>query len=88
MYSIFVSRTFEKQFHSLTVDVQRRIMLALNALQEDPNNPRAGADIRALTDTNPRKYRLRVGSYRIIYTIEKTRIRVIEVFSRGKGYRE
>jgi mRNA-degrading endonuclease RelE of RelBE toxin-antitoxin system len=88
MYSIFVSRTFEKQFHSLTVDVQRRIRLALNALQEDPINPRAGADIRALTDTNPRKYRLRVGSYRIIYTIEKTRIRVIEVFSRGKGYRE
>jgi mRNA-degrading endonuclease RelE of RelBE toxin-antitoxin system len=88
MYSIFVSRTFEKQFHSLTMDVQRRIRLALNALQEDPINPRAGADIRALTDTNPRKYRLRVGSYRIIYTIEKTRNRVIEVFSRGKGYRE
>jgi mRNA-degrading endonuclease RelE of RelBE toxin-antitoxin system len=88
MYSIFVSRTFEKQFHSLTVDVQRRIRVTLNALKEDPINPRAGADIRALTDTNPRKYRLRVGSYRIIYTIEKTRIRVIEVFSRGRGYRE
>ena len=86
-YRIFVSKTFQKQFISLENDIRTRIISALGALEDDPFQPRSGSDIRRLSHTNPTKYRLRVGNYRIIYCVENRTVKVIEVFKRGKGYR-
>jgi mRNA interferase RelE/StbE len=84
-YTILVSRTFQKQFHSLENNVQERIASALKTLKDDPFRPR-GADIKKLSRTEPTKYRLRVGNYRIIYAVEHKTVKVIEVFKREKGY--
>jgi mRNA-degrading endonuclease RelE of RelBE toxin-antitoxin system len=88
MHAVLVSRAFQKQFQVLDSDLQSRIRAALALLQEDPYTPRSGADIRPLTDTYPKKYRLRVGDYRIIYTVDAVTVKVIEVFARKHGYRE
>ena len=50
------------------------------------NKSRSGADIKPLKNTNPLKYRLRVGEYRIIYVVKDDAVPVIDVFKRGKGY--
>jgi mRNA interferase RelE/StbE len=86
MYSVLVSRTFEKQFHAIEEDARSRIRKALEGLSSDPFTPRPGMDIKALTATSPKKHRLRVGNYRIVYAVEDKTVRVIEVFIRGKGY--
>ena len=86
-YTILVSKTFQKQFHSLENDVERRIISALKTLEDDPFHSRSGTDIKKLSHTEPTKYRLRVGNYRIIYTVEEKTIKVIEVFKRERGYR-
>ncbi|KAF5411054.1 MAG: type II toxin-antitoxin system RelE/ParE family toxin [Euryarchaeota archaeon] len=88
MYTVIVSRTFQKQFHSLQDKLQERIKNALKELEINPNQPRAGADIKPLKKTKPQKHRLRVGGYRIIYLIEGKTVYVIEVFRRGRGYME
>ncbi|MEA1993337.1 MAG: hypothetical protein U9N35_02930 [Euryarchaeota archaeon] len=41
---------------------------------------------RCLSGTDPPKYQLRVGGYRIVYTVENDMVKIIEVFKRGKGY--
>jgi mRNA-degrading endonuclease RelE of RelBE toxin-antitoxin system len=43
-------------------------------------------DIKPLTATSPKKHRLRVGDYRIVYFVEEKTVRIIEVFIRGRGY--
>jgi mRNA interferase RelE/StbE len=86
MYYVIVSRTFQKQFHSLQKQLQKRIRNALKELEINPNQPRSGADIKPLTSTKPQKHRLKVGDYRIIYMIEGNTVYVIEVFKRSKGY--
>jgi len=86
-YNILVSRNFQKQLHSLGNNVQERITSALKN-EDDPFRSRSGADIKKLSHTEPTKYRLRVGNYRIIYAVEHKKVKVIEVFKRGKGYRD
>jgi len=88
MYSVLVSKIFQKQFHGLPIDIQKRIRSALSELGKDPFKPRSGADIKLLYDTNPPKHRLRVGEYRMIYHVEGKTVEVIELFHRGRGYRE
>ncbi len=86
MYTVIVSRTFQKQFNKLNSAFKKRVKKALLKLEEDPITPRAYADIKILEGTDPKKRRLRVGDYRIIYYIEKRTVKAIEIFSRGRGY--
>ncbi len=37
--------------------------------------------------TEPVKYRLRVGDYRVVYIVVRSEVKVIEIFVRGRGYR-
>jgi len=86
VYTVLVSRTFQKSFHELPKNTQDRIRKHLQQLKEDPVTPRPQCDIKVLQDTDPRKYRLRVGEYRIIYSINKKKINVIELIKREVGY--
>ena len=86
VYTVLVSRTFQKSFYELPKNAQDRIRKHLQELKEDPVTPRPHCDIKVLHDTDPRKYRLRVGDYRIIYLIEKQKVNVIELIKREVGY--
>ena len=87
MYHILVSRTFQKQFHTLPKRMQNRVKKALSELEENPIESRSGADIKSLKNTKPQKHRIRVGDYRIVYLVEKKTVKVIEIFQRGRGYK-
>jgi addiction module RelE/StbE family toxin len=87
MYRILVSETFQRQLKKIDKKLKAKILDGLHELESDPFSPRPKADILPVKGTNPQKYRLRVGSYRIIYCVEEDIVSVIEVFSRGRGYR-
>ncbi len=89
-YEILISTTFKKQFDKLENDLHERVRETLEELEDDPYQPRSGADIQKLSGTQPTKYRLRVGDYRVIYTVEEENkvVKVIEGFERGRGYRD
>jgi mRNA-degrading endonuclease RelE of RelBE toxin-antitoxin system len=86
MHSVLLAGAFVKEFRKLQKDLQDRIREALKKLEENPFDSRPGADIKLLVNTDPKKHRLRVGDYRIIYYVEGDIVRVIDVFHRGKGY--
>ena len=88
MFQILASRTFQKQFGDLPNDTQKRIRNGLKELERDPFNSRSGADIRSLKDTDPPKHRMRTGDYRLIYHVDGKSVKLIELFVRGRGYRE
>ena len=87
MFQVLVSGTFQKQFDDIPKQFQENIRKGLKELGNDPYEPRSGADIKSVEGTNPQKYRMRVGEYRIVYRIEGKVVKVIEVFPRGRGYR-
>lgn len=87
MYRVLVSSTFHKEYHSLDPESQTRIRNTLERLAKDPFTSRTHADIKVLRDTDPKKYRLRIGRFRVVYAVAENDVRVIELFSRERGYR-
>jgi len=67
---VFVSKTFQQKFYKIDKSFQENIRKSLKELQNNPYNSRPNCDIKYLKDTKPKKYRLRIGDYRIIYFIE------------------
>ena len=85
-YTVLVSKTFQRAFQQLPNDIQKQMRNALDELQNDPYTSRSHCDIKQLKDTKPKKYRLRVGTYRIIYVIEEHNIKVLDLIKREIGY--
>jgi mRNA interferase RelE/StbE len=79
----FVPRA-DRQLRKLDGIVQKRLTLAIDALRADPRPP--GAKHLAGPDD---LWRIRVGSYRVVYTIEDGRliVLVLKLGPRGSIYR-
>ena len=86
-YEILISESARKQLEDLQEGGRQRIRSNLKELEAYPRKRRARADIKKLHDVNPELYRLRVGSFRIIYAIVGDEVRVTEIMRRGKDYR-
>ena len=83
-YTIEVQQTAEKVLRRLPRDLKERITSAIFELETDPRPP-AATPLKGHYDT----WRLRVGDWRIIYTIEDDRlfVTVIKIGPRGDVYR-
>ena len=78
-----------KFLKKLDSDTSKRIKSALKALGDDPYNNKSKCDIKKLKGTKGRHnlYRLRIGNYRAIYSIENNTIWITEIIPREKGYK-
>ena len=65
---VFVSFTFQKKYYKLQKDIQDLIKKSLIEIEKDPYSSRPNCNIKILKNTTPKKYRLRVKNYRIIYS--------------------
>lgn len=86
-YKILISETARKQLKNLQENERQRIMSNIKELELYPMKRRAKADIKKLHNANPELYRLRVGSFRIVYAIIDDDVRVTEIMRRGRDYR-
>lgn len=85
-YKVLVSKTFQKKFYQLQKNMQSLFRKTLKELEKDPYTTRPKCDIKLLKDTRPKKYRLRIGDYRIIYIINQKDIKIIDLLKRETGY--
>ena len=69
---IEVSRTAEKQIRKLPKSDQVRVLRAILGLTTAPR-PRGCRKLRGYEDV----YRIRVGTYRVLYSIEEKRVLII-----------
>jgi len=76
-----LSNAAKKQFGRLNEPHQSLIAAALDKLEMEPPN----GDIKKLQGKDG--YRVRVGTYRILFDIEKDRIDVFSISPRGGAYR-
>jgi mRNA interferase RelE/StbE len=71
-YDIEISETAEKQLKKLNPDDQRRVVRAILALADEPH-PRGSRKLSGYDDV----FRIRVGSYRVIYSVSGKRLVVV-----------
>ncbi len=71
-YRIEISRTAEKQLRKLTAPDRRRVVGAMVGLGDDPHPP-GSRKLSGYTDV----FRIRVGVYRVLYSVEGRRLIVI-----------
>jgi mRNA interferase RelE/StbE len=86
-FRVALSETTARQLRKLPSDQRNRIVRGLRVLEEDPFRPRPKADIRPIEGTDPKKYRIRIGEYRAVYAVVGRDVKILEVFTRGRGYR-
>ncbi len=87
VYSIKLSRQAESYFLRLDRRAKERIAAALRLLAQDPFAP--NPDVKSLAGQTKR-YRLRVGDLRIVYSIDRGMllIFVITIAPRGDVYKK
>ena len=71
-YRIEVSATAEKQIRKLARSDQIRVLRAIQALSKEPRPP-GTRKLRGYADV----FRVRIGTYRIIYSLEQDRLLII-----------
>jgi len=86
-FRVTLSETAVRQLRKLPSDQRNRIVRGLRVLEENPFRPRPRADVRPIEGTDPRKYRIRIGEYRAVYAVVGRDVKILEVFTRGRGYR-
>jgi mRNA interferase RelE/StbE len=72
-----------KQYGRLNEPMLDRITAAIDGLEKEPPE----GDIKELKRC-PGVFRLRVGGYRILYTVETNRISIFKIAPRGQVYKE
>ena len=84
-YQILFTPRAKKELSKLPTDVRVRIIKALETLTENPISP--GVTKLSLKEEN--LYRIRVGDYRVIFSIENNKliILVVKVGHRREVYR-
>ena len=87
VYKIELSRDAERYLDRLDRPTQMRIVAALRRLAASPYNP--DLDCKPLAGRSD-EYRMRVGKYRIFYTIDDgiLQIYVIDIAPRGDVYKK
>jgi len=83
-YKVVLSKRAKRQMLKLPPGIDRRIEDAIDSLAEDPR-PEGARKLQGVDDL----YRLRVGSYRIIYQIQdkKLVVLIVKVGDRRDVYR-
>ena len=71
-YRIEISATAEKQIRRLNRGNQVRVLRAVQTLAAEPR-PQGSRKLRGYDDV----FRLRVGTFRVLYSIEKSRVLII-----------
>lgn len=85
LYDVQISKPAAEEISNLPVDVVKRILPPIAALASDPR-PSGCKKLRGSTDL----YRIRVGDYRILYTIDdKGKVVIVQaVRHRKEAYDE
>jgi mRNA interferase RelE/StbE len=89
-YEVRLHREVAKTLERMTPQLRSRIIRGLRALEANPYESRAGADIARLRGTKGREdlFRLRIGDYRVIYAVVAGIVYITDIFHRGKGYKQ
>lgn len=87
-FEVRISTSVLKELNSIDGQTISRIKTSLKELNEDPFLSRPKADIKKMKGfSNPDMFRLRVGDYRIVYTVDEKVVKITHILHRSSIYK-
>ncbi len=88
-YEVLIDRRLEKDLQDVPKHITKRLLRLLDEFERDPIKARAGFDVKLLKGFPANTYRLRIGNYRILYSVdeENREVRITTIAHRGGAYR-
>lgn len=88
-YRVLVDRRLEKDLQDVPKHITKRLLRLLDEFERNPIKSRPGFDVKVLKGFPANTYRLRIGNYRILYSVdeENREVRITTIAHRSGAYR-
>ncbi len=87
-YRVLIDKRMERDLEEVPSHIMKRLLRILDEFERAPGRPRAGFDVKPLRGFPGNTYRLRIGDYRVLYSIDEERkeVRITSVAHRSRSY--
>ena len=87
-YTVLIDERLEKDLDNIPDNIIERLLNILDEFEKDPFRPRAKFDVKPLKGFPANTYRLRIGDYRVLYSIDKVRkeVKITTIGHRSSVY--
>lgn len=88
-YKVLIDERVEKDLEKVPKYVVDKFLKLLDEFEKNPIRPRSGFDVKPMEGYPGNTYRLRIGKYRVLYSVdhEDKKVRITTVQHRGDAYK-
>ncbi|MDP2845471.1 MAG: type II toxin-antitoxin system RelE/ParE family toxin [Candidatus Methanoperedens sp.] len=88
-YEVLIDERVEKDLEKIPKHVVEKFLKLLDEFEKNPIRPRSGFDVKPMEGYPGNTYRLRIGKYRVLYSVdnEAKKVRITTVQHRGDVYK-
>ncbi len=88
-YEVLIDERVEKDLEKVPKYVVEKFLTLLDEFGKNPIRPRSGFDVKPMEGYPDNTYRLRIGKYRVLYSVDNEikKVRITSVQHRGDVYK-
>lgn len=88
-YTVLIDERLERDLDDIPDRIVERLLAVLEEFEKDPFRPRAKFDVKPLKGFPADSYRLRLGDYRVLYSVDKEtkKVMITSIRQRSTAYR-
>ena len=88
-YTVLIDKRVEKDLDDVPRHITEKFLKLLDEFEKDPIRPRPKFDAKPLTGLPGNLYRLRIGDYRVLYSVDKVRkeVKITSISHRSTAYK-
>ena len=88
-FEVLIDERVEKDLEKIPNYIVKKFIKLLDEFEKDPIRPRSGFDLKSMEGYPKNTYRLRIGDYRVLYSVdhEVKKVRITTVQHRGDAYK-
>jgi mRNA interferase RelE/StbE len=88
-YEVLIDERVEKDLRKIPNHIVEKFLILLDEFENNPIKPRPGFDVKPIKEFPGNIYRLRIGDYRVLYSVDNNNkiIRITTVVHRSGVYK-
>ena len=88
-YEVLIDERVEKDLDKVPKFIVEKFLKLLDEFEKNPIRPRSGFDVKPMEGYPSNTYRLRIGKYRVLYSVENEtkKVRITSVRHRSDAYK-
>ena len=89
LYEVLIDERVEKDLEKVPKYVVEKFLKLLDEFETNPIRPRSGFDVKPMEGYPSNTYRLRIGKYRVLYSVynEDKKVMITTIQHRGDAYK-